>query len=66
MKNKFEHFPLLDPDRLWGLPSLLFNWGVGAISTGVRWPVREARHSPPSSAGLKTAVLYIHFLQRCS
>jgi hypothetical protein len=36
------------PERLWGPPSL-----QGALSLGVKWPGREADHSPPSSAEVK-------------
>jgi hypothetical protein len=36
--------------------------GTGAFSLGVKWPGREADHSPPSSAEVKECVeLYVHF-----
>jgi hypothetical protein len=36
-------------------------WVPGALSLGVKWPVREAYHSPPSSAEVKEKVeLYLH------
>jgi hypothetical protein len=36
-------------------------WVPGALSLGVKWPGREADHSPPSSAEVKECVeLYIH------
>jgi hypothetical protein len=38
------------PDRLWGPPSLLSNGYRGFFSLEVKWPGREADHSPPSSA----------------
>jgi hypothetical protein len=28
-------------------------WVPGALSLGVKWPGREANHSPPSSADFK-------------
>jgi hypothetical protein len=40
------------PDRLWGPPSLLSNGYQGSI-TGVKWPGREADHSPASSVEVK-------------
>jgi hypothetical protein len=41
------------PDRLWGLPSLLFQWLPGALSVRVERPGRETGHSPPSNAEVK-------------
>jgi len=36
-------------------------WIPGAISLGVKWPGREADHSPPSSDKVKEWVgLYLH------
>jgi hypothetical protein len=36
-------------------------WVLGALSLGVKRPVREADHSPPSSAEVKESVdLYLH------
>jgi hypothetical protein len=36
--------------------------GTGALSLGVKWPGREADHSPSSSAEVKEFVeLYIHY-----
>jgi hypothetical protein len=33
-------------------------WVAGALSLGVKWPGREADHSPPSSAEVKNAWSY--------
>jgi hypothetical protein len=33
-------------------------WVLGALSLGVKWPGREADHSPPSSAEAKNAWSY--------
>jgi hypothetical protein len=45
----WEFFSSLPPpDRLWGPHS-----GTGALSLGVKRPMREADHSPPSSAEVK-------------
>jgi hypothetical protein len=33
-------------------------WVPGALSLGVKWPGREADHSPPSSAEVKNAWSY--------
>jgi hypothetical protein len=36
-------------------------WVPGALSLGVKWPGREADHSPPSNAEVKELVeLYLH------
>jgi hypothetical protein len=36
-------------------------WVPDALSLGVKWPVREADHSPPSSAEVKEWLeLYLH------
>jgi hypothetical protein len=36
-------------------------WVPGAVFLGVKWPGREADHSPPSSAEVKESVeLYLH------
>jgi hypothetical protein len=50
------------PDRLWGLPSLLFNgYGGRDLSPAVKGPRREADHSHSSSANVKEYVaLYLH------
>jgi len=50
------------PDRLWGLPSLLFNgYGGRDLSPAVKGPRREADHSHSSSANVKEYVaLYFH------
>jgi len=49
------------PDRLWGPPSFLSTGYKGAFSLGVKRPVREADHSPPSSTDVKVWVeLYLH------
>jgi hypothetical protein len=43
-------------ERLWGPPNLLSNG-----FRGVKWPGREADHSPPTSSEAKTCVdIYIH------
>jgi hypothetical protein len=42
-------------DWLWGPTSLLSN---GTLSPGVKWPGREADHSPPSSTEVKNAWSY--------
>jgi hypothetical protein len=35
--------------------------GIRAVSLGLKWPGREADHSPPSSAEVKECVeLYLH------
>jgi len=48
--------PALRPTQ----PSI--QWVPGALSMGVKRPVREANHSPPSSAELKECVkLYVRF-----
>jgi hypothetical protein len=37
-------------------------WVPGALSLGVKQPVREADHPPPSSAEVKECVkIYLHF-----
>jgi len=37
-------------------------WVTGVLSLEVKWPGREADHSPPSSAEVKEYVeLYFHF-----
>jgi hypothetical protein len=46
------------PDRLWGPPNLLSNGYRGALSPGVKWPVREADHSTPTSAEVKKMWIY--------
>jgi hypothetical protein len=33
-------------------------WVSGTLSLGVKWPVREAEHSPPSSAQVKNSWSY--------
>jgi hypothetical protein len=33
-------------------------WVPGTLSMGVKWPGREADHSPPSSAEVKNALSY--------
>jgi hypothetical protein len=39
----------------------------GTLSLGVKWPGREADHSPPSSTEVKECVeLYLHFPWRCA
>jgi hypothetical protein len=34
------------------------NWVLGALSPGVKWPRREADHSPPASAEVMKTWLY--------
>jgi hypothetical protein len=42
-------------------------WVPGALSLGVKWPGREADHSPPSSAEVKECVeIYLHSPNRPS
>jgi hypothetical protein len=38
-------------------------WVPGALSLGVKWPGREADHSPPSSVGVKNARSYTSISQ---
>jgi hypothetical protein len=45
--------PLRRPDQLWGSLGLLSNAYRGALSPGVKWPGREADHSPPTNAEVK-------------
>jgi hypothetical protein len=41
---------IINTDRLWGPPSLLYNGYRGVLSPGVKArPGRDADHSPPSS-----------------
>jgi len=50
------------PERLWGTPSLLSNGYGELFSWGYNWVVREADHSPPSSANFKECVeLYLQY-----
>jgi hypothetical protein len=46
-----------------GPPSLLSNgWVAGALSLGVKRPMREADYSPPSTSEVKECVeLYLHY-----
>jgi hypothetical protein len=48
---------LSDCQLLQRSPSLLSN-GYQGLSLGIKWPRREADHSPPSSAGIKNAWSY--------
>jgi hypothetical protein len=49
------------PDRLWGPPSLLSNGHQVLFLRGVKWPGREADHSPPSSTEVKECLTqYLH------
>jgi hypothetical protein len=44
-----------------GPTQLPIQWVPGALCLGVKWPGREADHSPPSSAEIKECVeLYLH------
>jgi len=36
----------------------LIQWVLGTLSLGVKWPRREADHSPPSGAEVKNAWSY--------
>jgi hypothetical protein len=51
-RARFYWFPQR-PDRLGGPPSLLSNGYREALSLEVRWPAREADHSPPSTAEVR-------------
>jgi hypothetical protein len=42
------------PDQLWGPPNLLYNGYRGPFPGGKARPGRDADHSPPSSAEVKT------------
>jgi hypothetical protein len=45
-----------------GITQPPIQWVPGSLSLGVKWPGREADHSPPSSAEVKEYVeLYLHF-----
>jgi hypothetical protein len=44
-------------DRLWGPPNLLSN-GYGGSFPGVKQPVSETDHSPPTSAEIKKMWIY--------
>jgi hypothetical protein len=44
-------------DRLWG-PQPHIQWVSEASSPGVKWPGREADHSPPASAEVKKMWIY--------
>jgi hypothetical protein len=46
------------PDQLWGPPQPPIQWVLGALSPGVKWPGREADHSPPTSAEVKKMWIY--------
>jgi hypothetical protein len=46
------------PDRLWGPPSLLFNWYRGLFSQGVKRQVHEADNSAPTNAEVKKTWIY--------
>jgi hypothetical protein len=39
-----------------GAHPVSYQMGTGGSSPGVKWPVREANHSPPSSAEVKNGV----------
>ena len=49
---------------LWRPPSLPFS-GYRVSLLEVKWPVREADHSPPSSAKVKTELSYSYTLPVC-
>jgi hypothetical protein len=46
------------PDRLWDQTSLPSNGYRGVLCLGVKWPGREAHHSPPASAEVKKMWIY--------
>jgi hypothetical protein len=52
------------PDRLWGLPSLLFELYRGC-SLEVRLLEREVDHSPPSSTDVKYEFSYVSAPHKC-
>jgi hypothetical protein len=69
----FHDVGILGFNSQWGLGTFLFTtvarnalgpthppiqWVPGALSLGVKWPGREAGHSPPSSAEVKNAWSY--------
>jgi hypothetical protein len=56
-KSRIFSFPPR-PDRLWGPPSLLSKEYRGALSPGVKRLVREADHSPQTSAKVKIMWIY--------
>jgi hypothetical protein len=45
--------PPCHPDRLGEPTQLPIQWVPGALSSGVKWPGREADHSAPTSAEVK-------------
>jgi hypothetical protein len=46
---------------LWGPFSVMYNWYLGLFSLGVRRPVLEADHSPPSAVQkFKMVEVYVH------
>jgi hypothetical protein len=49
------------PDRLWGLPSLLYSGYRGLFARGVKRPGREPDRSPPASAEVKKMWIYYIF-----
>jgi hypothetical protein len=54
----WEPFSSPCPEQFWSPPSLLSGGYRGALSLGIKWPGREADHSPPSSAEVKNAWSY--------
>jgi len=48
-----------------GPMKLPVQWVSGALSLGVKWPGREADHSPPSSAKVKDVWSYTSTPQIC-
>ena len=53
-------FRKIQPDRPWGLPSLLYN-GYRVYFPGARRPGRGANHPPPSRVEVKARIeLYLY------
>jgi hypothetical protein len=46
--------PPKNQDRLWGLPSFLFNRYRGVLYSEVKWPRRKTNYSPSFSGEVKS------------